>query len=1170
MCQPWPRRVYDPQDFHNQEYRAYIGYVQGGVQYLGLPANSSITIRVPLVFWDAENTYIATDGKDLIPANPSTDSNPFRYDPNSARGVSLSTDTNSWVTQYSGPGAGLVMFYYASQPLTPSLDSPAQLTEFTIRDPYLNTGGTAPDNGWLTDDAQTSVLFNYDVSYVDNLTSSIAMEARQVPIPIALNPNPPTQDFGWAGSSLIYGTPTTTGTMQNLINDFITNTGAASIGQYFGPGGAGWPSYFNPDGILKIPGGANIFANSPLNGQLSSYFTNGPNNQYMLSSGGTGPIMASAGGDPLQNAHPTQLPLSLATDQRAAFVKNLQLMLSNHQEVDFSISPDPTLLGKVDSYDPRAGLTSISVTNGGSGYNKNTPPMVVISGGGGSGATGIAFVSDAGVITGVGLTKPGSGYTMPPTISFIGAPGSGAVATATIGGGTASVTLNPGVSLPTNTPLSYVFTRPATDYAATAILNLWYSWAQYYVNQFTTFQPPAPIGGGIAADSNVLILDNVPASLAVGMTVSGPGVAPAPGTSVSILAIAQNGVKSINVTNGGSGYNPKAPPIVSITGGGGSGASAIAVVSDAGVVTGVTIVNAGSGYTSPPTVSFSGGGSGATATASVGTLIYLSQLSSGGGSGTYTFAAPQALPFANSDGVKSILVTNQGSGYNPDAPPTVDITNGGGSGATAKAIVSKDGHVTAIAIINAGSGYTSPPTVSFSNAGGGSGAVATASVGTFVTPLNLTFTQDQQQTALRFAGSVYEAMAAEAGILTYPTRSPLLPPSMSLVYTTLGTDTADLPNSNGGASLVGAQVRDLIKSILRGVYDFQQVPDESQWYPNPATWQGGQNFNVYNLDPYVWFVHRVLKLSGYGFSVDDDTADVSAAASNYTPVAQRVLPNNLQMIFSGLGNLTNSQEWFPSVNWGTVTDQGTISNPTTGPYAGKSIITLTTESTYWQISNPDPKQGQVGAYVSGPGIPPGTVVAGQGDVKALILILANHVPDSAGAVQLTFSGKPPANPIGNSGFEMPDIPQAPPGNQSYNPPAAPWVFSTNQDSGIAGNGSSLTALNGPAPEGTQVAFVQNQGSVSQTLDVQAGGTYILSFDAAQRQNGQNVDHQTLAILVDGKKVGEVTPSGANYTAYSFSFLVTAGTHTLTIGGTATPGTGATAFIDTVGLTVKLQ
>jgi len=30
-------------------------------------------------------------------------------------------------------------------------------------------------------------------------------------------------------------------------------------------------------------------------------------------------------------------------------------------------------------------------------------------------------------------------------------------------------------------------------------------------------------------------------------------------------------------------------------------------------------------------------------------------------------------------------------------------------------------------------------------------------------------------------------------------------------------------------------------------------------------------FGIYNIDPYVWFVHVQLGFSGYGFSVDDDT-----------------------------------------------------------------------------------------------------------------------------------------------------------------------------------------------------------------------------------------------------------------------------------------------------------
>ena len=81
-------------------------------------------------------------------------------------------------------------------------------------------------------------------------------------------------------------------------------------------------------------------------------------------------------------------------------------------------------------------------------------------------------------------------------------------------------------------------------------------------------------------------------------------------------------VNKISLGSGGTGYNAGAT--VSITGGGGSGATATATVTG-GVVTAITVVNPGSGYTSEPTVTINpvGGGSGATAEAVLGTgIIY--------------------------------------------------------------------------------------------------------------------------------------------------------------------------------------------------------------------------------------------------------------------------------------------------------------------------------------------------------------------------------------------------------------------------------------------------------------------------------------------------------------------------------------------------------------------
>lgn len=153
------------------------------------------------------------------------------------------------------------------------------------------------------------------------------------------------------------------------------------------------------------------------------------------------------------------------------------------------------------------------------------------------------------------------------------------------------------------------------------------------------------------------------------------------------------GIYLIQVTDGGSGYDPQSPPGVTISGGGGSGATAQALVSNEGTISWVYLTNEGTGYTSTPTVSFSSGAATATAKTQLSTGV-----------------------------VYGISVTSGGSGYS--SAPTVTIT-GGGSGATAVAQVS-GGSVRAISVTSYGTGYSSA-TVSFSG-GGGTGATATATI----------------------------------------------------------------------------------------------------------------------------------------------------------------------------------------------------------------------------------------------------------------------------------------------------------------------------------------------------------------------------------------------------------------------------------------------------------
>lgn len=73
---------------------------------------------------------------------------------------------------------------------------------------------------------------------------------------------------------------------------------------------------------------------------------------------------------------------------------------------------------------------------------------------------------------------------------------------------------------------------------------------------------------------------------------------------------------TLTLISGGTAY--VTPPVVTIAGGGGQGAEAIAILTG-GAVTSLVLISRGWGYTSAPAVSFAGGGgSGAAATATIG------------------------------------------------------------------------------------------------------------------------------------------------------------------------------------------------------------------------------------------------------------------------------------------------------------------------------------------------------------------------------------------------------------------------------------------------------------------------------------------------------------------------------------------------------------------------
>ena len=109
-------------------------------------------------------------------------------------------------------------------------------------------------------------------------------------------------------------------------------------------------------------------------------------------------------------------------------------------------------------------------------------------------------------------------------------------------------------------------------------------------------------------------------------------------TAMIVYPAGTNIVTGVVMKTGGTNYTTA--PVVTFSGGGGTGATATATVSG-GAVTAVTVTNAGSGYANYPSVSFTGGGgSGATAAATVPTPTALG----------FSFALPSGWALVSTGG----------------------------------------------------------------------------------------------------------------------------------------------------------------------------------------------------------------------------------------------------------------------------------------------------------------------------------------------------------------------------------------------------------------------------------------------------------------------------------------------------------------------------------------
>lgn len=126
------------------------------------------------------------------------------------------------------------------------------------------------------------------------------------------------------------------------------------------------------------------------------------------------------------------------------------------------------------------------------------------------------------------------------------------------------------------------------------------------------------------------------------------------------------------------------------------------------------------------------------------------------------------------------------------------------------------------------------------------------------------------------------------------------------------------------------------------------------------------------------------------------------------------------------------------------------------------------------------------------------------------------------------------------------------GNYLYGAGAQPWVFGPG--SGLVTSG---TAFGSPAaPAGSQVAFVQNSGTMSQTWN-DAGGARQITFQAANRAS---FGASTIQVSIDGTMLGTWTLNSTAFATFTAApITLAAGPHTIRFDGVG----GGDSFIDEV-------
>jgi hypothetical protein len=222
-------------------------------------------------------------------------------------------------------------------------------------------------------------------------------------------------------------------------------------------------------------------------------------------------------------------------------------------------------------------------------------------------------------------------------------------------------------------------------------------------------------------------------------------------------------------------------------------------------------------------------------------------------------------------------------------------------------------------------------------------------------------TAAEKSFALQFAQTVYVVMSAWS--VKAPNFDPTQLNSWAVMMNDIiggNTNNLYLPNANPD---VVQTLTILSKSALRSVPDYTNslYSNPAQWYPDPALPAGGQKYNVYNLNPFVWFIHEKLGITAYAFALDDDIGNVLGGGGSNLDIAIGGIDGLPKSMFPNKDPYTNQSQW------GVLTTGGSSTQAKSSTIGG-----LTNTNLVAQIQQFNYSEKMAGALIDGPGVALGT------------------------------------------------------------------------------------------------------------------------------------------------------------------------------------------------------